>query len=944
MAASPQPNDDDAEVQAHVAAALDDGLGGSALLSRLHEAKPSLNMEAMQAALKTAQKTEDARLFDLIAENYRDFFSLAQSLDTSAELDGAVDFVRDGALVGRLARCRRVGGGRAQARAPPRRPSSRPASATRARPTAPRGAACSAPAAPWASARGSRRFARARALAAFLAAAFTQGRLDGVERGSCSGLATIFRATLEFVAERAGPALAAAEAAARGDGAEAKRRRRTRRSRTGAAAPAPRTGASTASIWCATASGRPSAPRSAASTASSTWGTRATGADLRVCAASAKFADDLAALAASGDRALARRVRRRLKAHPATATLEERWNLPVYFELVRGDLVRDLDDALAATYVLVDGPRRGPPEVSDRVASALGVVARTWAPDAVLAPSGDKFAGLAFELVGLVVGDAARRLGDATADWPPRRLGQLAFDLDAARRRRRRPIGRGLRGVAGPGPGHGGRRRGGRAGGPGAGPAAPGGGGGAARGGASRAGGRPAQRVKGVPATYHLTGKPPPGAPSRYVSDALAPGAAFAGDWGGHLADAQGRFSAAARRQRRASRARVEVGRELRVVFARLRRRARARAPASAAAVASSWPRKAFAAAAAAAAASGDRDFTLTALSAASSARRDLGLDELADDALELLLEGAAPRALVEEPLARRVELARERGRGRVADGRVPLGASGPRPSRSGRAAATPRVRPERRRERPLRPAGVRRGRRRGGGEHAVEPERRGRERRDGRGLATARVEVAPSARRAAARSAPLARRAPPLGAGVAAGFGLSALRGPSSAARRSASAALSAASSAATPSKSASRASRSAAKARRGAPPARRREPRDLGRERGALGRPLDRDGGRAARDDASAPSRSRSTSACSLEVLAVTRPARRPPRRRRAAARARGRELAAERRDDGVLRDAPVPVRGGRRRELRAQRAPCAAADRRVAASPPAPPRRPR
>lgn len=89
MAASPEPNDDDAEVQAHVAAALDDGLGGSALLSRLHAAKPSLNMEAMQAALKTAQKTEDARLFDLIAENYRDFFSLAQSLDTSAEVRNA---------------------------------------------------------------------------------------------------------------------------------------------------------------------------------------------------------------------------------------------------------------------------------------------------------------------------------------------------------------------------------------------------------------------------------------------------------------------------------------------------------------------------------------------------------------------------------------------------------------------------------------------------------------------------------------------------------------------------------------------------------------------------------------------------------------------------------------------------------------------------------------
>ncbi|KAH8091321.1 hypothetical protein JL720_6217 [Aureococcus anophagefferens] len=148
----------------------------------------------------------------------------------------------------------------------------------------------------------------------------------------------------------------------------------------------------------------------------------------RTYAASAKFADDLAALAASGDRALARRVRRRLKAHPATATLEERWNLPVYGIGPRRP-VRDLDDALAATYVLVDGPRRG--------------------------------------------------------------------------RRRCRTASR-ARSASSRGP------------------------------------------VKGVPATYHLTGKLPPGAPSRYVSDALAPGAAFAGDWGGHPRRALPRRRAAA--------------------------------------------------------------------------------------------------------------------------------------------------------------------------------------------------------------------------------------------------------------------------------------------------------------------------------------------------------------------------------------------------------------
>ncbi|KAH8058882.1 hypothetical protein JL721_9452 [Aureococcus anophagefferens] len=398
MAATPEPNDDDAEVQAHVAAALDDGLGGSALLSRLHEAKPSLNMEAMQAALKTAQKTEDARLFDLIAENYRDFFSLAQSLDTSAEASAAARGAAvEAAFVATCVRDAGAADGAARRRV------------LRA------GGA-------WASARGSGHL-RERALAAFLAAAFTQGRLDGVERGSCSGLATIFRATLEFVAERAGRprgrrAAAGGRAKGGGEAAIADWRRGA------GAADRSLHGVDLVchGVWapvCAALGGLDGVfDLGNAATAHRTY------------AASAKFADDLAALAASGDRALARRVRRRLKAHPATATLEERWNLPVYQigprrprprprRRARGDL-RARRRAAA-----------GPPEVSDRVASALGVVAAGVGAGVVLAPVGDKFAGLAFELVGLVVTDAARRLGDATADWPARRLGQLAFDLDA---------------------------------------------------------------------------------------------------------------------------------------------------------------------------------------------------------------------------------------------------------------------------------------------------------------------------------------------------------------------------------------------------------------------------------------------------------------------------------------------------------------------------------
>ena len=76
----------EAGYQVHIATALDEGLGGSALLSQLHERAPELSMQEMQRELLAAQATEDSALFDLIAENYRDFFRLAQSLDTSAEV------------------------------------------------------------------------------------------------------------------------------------------------------------------------------------------------------------------------------------------------------------------------------------------------------------------------------------------------------------------------------------------------------------------------------------------------------------------------------------------------------------------------------------------------------------------------------------------------------------------------------------------------------------------------------------------------------------------------------------------------------------------------------------------------------------------------------------------------------------------------------------------
>ena len=53
----------------------------------------------------------------------------------------------------------------------------------------------------------------------------------------------------------------------------------------------------------------------------------------------------LAAIAGRGDRDAERHARRRLRGHAKTAELEQRWNLPVYVELVRADLIQAVDGA-----------------------------------------------------------------------------------------------------------------------------------------------------------------------------------------------------------------------------------------------------------------------------------------------------------------------------------------------------------------------------------------------------------------------------------------------------------------------------------------------------------------------------------------------------------------------------------------------------------------------
>ena len=113
----------------------------------------------------------------------------------------------------------------------------------------------------------------------------------------------------------------------------------------------------------------------------------------RAFAATRGFLGGLAAVAGGGDAAVAAHATKRLLACPRTKALEEKWNLPVYFELVRGDLVKRVDDAFAAAtsddaYVLI-GSSDALAAPSDLAEGLIGAVARCWAPDVVPRPGVD---------------------------------------------------------------------------------------------------------------------------------------------------------------------------------------------------------------------------------------------------------------------------------------------------------------------------------------------------------------------------------------------------------------------------------------------------------------------------------------------------------------------------------------------------------------------------
>ena len=86
LAAAPPPPDGSQQlVEDALGRALDAGKTGPELLSALHAAAPHLEMAAMHSLLEDYKAKEDAKLFDLVAENYRDFFRIATSVEGSAE-------------------------------------------------------------------------------------------------------------------------------------------------------------------------------------------------------------------------------------------------------------------------------------------------------------------------------------------------------------------------------------------------------------------------------------------------------------------------------------------------------------------------------------------------------------------------------------------------------------------------------------------------------------------------------------------------------------------------------------------------------------------------------------------------------------------------------------------------------------------------------------------
>mmetsp|Transcript_19954 Transcript_19954/g.70961 ORF Transcript_19954/g.70961 Transcript_19954/m.70961 type:complete len:435 (+) Transcript_19954:1315-2619(+) len=107
--------------------------------------------------------------------------------------------------------------------------------------------------------------------------------------------------------------------------------------------------------------------------------------------ATLRFLDGLAAIAADGDSARTKSLSRRLRGSDEMKALETRWNLPVYFELVRADMRRRLEAAhlQALTSTMYHAALQ----------EALRCVEACWSAGVVLQPLLHSFLALSFEIV-----------------------------------------------------------------------------------------------------------------------------------------------------------------------------------------------------------------------------------------------------------------------------------------------------------------------------------------------------------------------------------------------------------------------------------------------------------------------------------------------------------------------------------------------------------------
>ncbi len=163
---------------------------------------------------------------------------------------------------------------------------------------------------------------------------FTQGRLDGGSRGSCSGLAGIYAACIGHVQRNLGQALLVAEACATdagGPGAAAAAGAMT------AAAPPPALDMVCNGVW------RP-IHQALCSRLASIFAPGIASILHTNYVISMAFLQDLATLVGPGHEAA---LRRRIQAHASTKDFEGRWNLPVYFHLRFTEVSAKIDQALA---------------------------------------------------------------------------------------------------------------------------------------------------------------------------------------------------------------------------------------------------------------------------------------------------------------------------------------------------------------------------------------------------------------------------------------------------------------------------------------------------------------------------------------------------------------------------------------------------------------------